>query len=335
MPMSRVSQLSRRRFGAGLFTATAAAGLAGAATTGLTPTSAVARPAGGVLAVPPVASYRIGKFTVTVLSDGFFDIPYGAFAGAEPATVESAAAAVFAPGEGGVRIGFSVWLIDDGERLILVDSGPAGLIPGSTGRLPAALAAVGVDPADIDAIVVTHMHFDHISGLVASDRRVFPNATVHIDRRDVDYFTDPAVRTTAPDLLESSFAAADKVVALYPDLERLDAVERDLVPGISTVDLNGHTPGHIGLRIADAGQSLIISGDMLFHPAVHPARSDVGVAFDPDAAAAQSMRERFYPRAIEEQALLAATHMPFPGLGRIVVDSGERHWLPADWAYAE
>jgi glyoxylase-like metal-dependent hydrolase (beta-lactamase superfamily II) len=96
--------------------------------------------------------------------------------------------------------------------------------------------------------------------------------------------------------------------------------ETALTRVISTVDLSGHTPGHSGFRIADDGESLLIVGDALFHPALHPARTDVGIAFETDPAAAAKMRRRLFPLAAQEHALLAATHMPFPGFGRIVRD---------------
>ncbi|MCB1547171.1 MAG: MBL fold metallo-hydrolase, partial [Hyphomicrobiaceae bacterium] len=95
----------------------------------------------------------------------------------------------------------------------------------------------------------------------------------------------------------------------------------------------GHTPGHIGVRIADGGQSLVMVADMLFHPVLHPADAGVGFIFEQDPAAARRMRERFFPRAAAEGALIAATHMPFPGLGRIARDGGRLRWLAADWAH--
>jgi glyoxylase-like metal-dependent hydrolase (beta-lactamase superfamily II) len=105
------------------------------------------------------------------------------------------------------------------------------------------------------------------------------------------------------------------------------------VRGVSTVDLTGHTPGHIGVRVEDEGQSLLLVSDMLFHPSLHPAAADIGFVFEQDPAAARAMRSRFFPRAAEEKALVAATHMPFPGLGRIVADGGQLRWLPAEWAH--
>jgi glyoxylase-like metal-dependent hydrolase (beta-lactamase superfamily II) len=176
------------------------------------------------------------------------------------------------------------------------------------------------------------MHFDHIAGLIRDGRPAFPNAVVHVGRADLAHFTDPARAAAAPDLLKSSFAAASEVQRLIPRLERLDG-ERALTRAISTVDLAGHTPGHTGYRIADGGESLLVVGDALFDPAFHPGRTDIGIAFEADPAAAAAMRRRLFPRVAEERALIAATHMPFPGIGRILRDGSTLAWLPADWAH--
>jgi glyoxylase-like metal-dependent hydrolase (beta-lactamase superfamily II) len=187
-----------------------------------------------------------------------------------------------------------------------------------------------VKPKDIDAVLITHMHDDHTSGLLTADGQpAFPDADVFIHRDDVAYFSDDARARKAPDILKRSFAVGKKVAAL-PRLQRYDG-ERNVTPAISTVDLRGHTPGHMGYRISDGGESLIIVGDALFHPAIHPRRTDIGIAFEPDPAAAARMRERLFPRAAEERALLAATHMPFPGFGRIIRDKDQLAWEPADW----
>ncbi|WP_186417334.1 MBL fold metallo-hydrolase [Bosea sp. CS1GBMeth4] len=319
-----MAQFSRRAFAAGLPLAVVGGGLVPPA--GLAPGLAAAPPAARV---PPLAQIRIGRFTVTALTDGYADMPYTFFPGRSAAEVEHAAAAQFVARPSGVRFVFNQYLVEDGEHKILIDAGPAGSI-GQTGALPQALAALGLRNDQIDAVIVTHMHQDHMGGLVAGGQNNFPRAELYIDRRDVTHWTDPARRSGAPDYLQTSFRMAADVVRLYPRLQAIDG-PREIARGISIVDLTGHTPGHIGVRIEDAGRSLIMVSDMLF-PVVHPAATDVNFLFEQDRAAAQAMRDRFFPVAAAEGALIAATHMPFPGLGRVVSDRGRMRWQVADWA---
>jgi glyoxylase-like metal-dependent hydrolase (beta-lactamase superfamily II) len=156
---------------------------------------------------------------------------------------------------------------------------------------------------------------------------------VLIGRADIAHFTNPAKAAAAPDFLRSSFDLTARIAAVTPRLQAIDG-ERALTPFVSNVDLAGHTPGHTGYRISDGGQSLLIVGDALFDPALHPARDDLGIVFEADPAAARAMRARLFPRAAEEGALLAATHMPFPGLGRIGREGGRLTWQPADFPLA-
>jgi glyoxylase-like metal-dependent hydrolase (beta-lactamase superfamily II) len=278
----------------------------------------------------PLAQIRIGRFTVTALSDGYADMPYSYFPGQTAEQVEAAAKAQFTARPTGVRFVFNQYLIDDGERRILIDAGPAGSM-GQTGKMPKALAALGVRPDQIDAVIVTHMHQDHMGGLISGGQRVFPDAEVYVDRRDVQHWTDLAKQTSAPDYLQGSFRMASDLVRLYPKLQATEG-DHQVIGGVSLVDLAGHTPGHVGVRVEDEGQSLIMVSDMLF-PVVHPAVMDATFLFEQDRSAARAMRTRFFPRAAEEGALIAATHMPFPGLGRIVSDNGRLRWLPAEWVH--
>ncbi len=321
-----MTALSRRALTLGLSAAALATGTVPRATRAAG--TASAPPA--ARAVTPLAQVSIGRFTVTALSDGYADMPFSYFPGRTAEQVEQAAKAQFTARPSGIRFLFNQYLVEDGERRILIDAGPAGSL-GQSGRLPQALAALGLRRDQIDAVIVTHMHQDHLGGLVAGGQNNFPNAEVYIDRRDVAHWTDPAKRAAAPDYLETSFRLSAEVVRLCPRLQAIDG-ERQITRGVSILDLTGHTPGHIGVRIEDAGQSLVMVSDMLF-PVVHPQATDVAFLFEQDRAAAQAMRARFFPRAAEEGALIAATHMPFPGLGRVLSEGGRLRWAPADWAF--
>lgn len=320
--------LSRRAFASALPLGLLAGGLIGVGKA----ISATQDRAVTLATVTPLAQISIGRFTVTALADGYADMPYNFFPGREPGEVEKAAAVEFTARKSGVRFLFNQYLIDDGQRRILIDAGAAGSI-GQTGKLPQALAALGLQRDQIDAVIVTHMHQDHMGGLIAGGKNNYPGAELYIDRRDVKHWTDPAKRSGAPEYLQTSFSMAEEVVRLYPRLQAIDR-ERDIIPGVSIVDLTGHTPGHIGVRIEDDGKSLIMVSDMIF-PVVHPAATDVFFLFEQDRIAAKAMRDRFFPRAASEGALIAATHMPFPGLGRVVSDRGEMRWEVADWAFQD
>jgi glyoxylase-like metal-dependent hydrolase (beta-lactamase superfamily II) len=315
--------LSRRGFGAALAAFPLSAALA---------KPAAALSTGPLARLPVTARYQIGRFEVTVISDGYIDFPYELFTGVAPADAKAATDAVFAAGNNGVRASFSTYLINDGERYILVDSGPAGTVSATSGYLPGTLAALGVAPTSIDAVILSHAHVDHIAGMVAGGVNNYPNAEVYIDRRDIATFTDPSMLARAPAITHSSFAATEQLVALYPRLQQIDG-NREISRGVSVFDLSGHTPGQIGVKIEDGGQSLLLVADMLFHPAAHPAIPGFGIVFEMDKPAADATRARFFAEAAEQKSLIAATHMPFPGVGRIVGDAGTLRWLPADWSY--
>ena len=160
----------------------------------------------------------------------------------------------------------------------------------------------------------------------------FSGARVTVPELDFKHFTDPARASKAPTHLKGSFDTAAQVAQLYPRLEQIRPKAR-ISAHVESVDLSGHTPGHMGFRISDGGKSLLIVGDALFDPSVHPTRSDVGIMFEADPRAARAMRRRYFPAFASEQTLLAATHMPFPGIGRVVRDGSGFAWAAADWEY--
>ena len=220
-------QLSRRAFASALPLSLMGGSLLAGGLIGGAPALATTQTAAKApVSVTPLAQIRIGRFTVTALTDGYADMPYDYFPGRSADEVEKAAVAQFTARQSGVRFLFNQYLIEDGERRILIDAGAAGSI-GQTGALPMALGTLGLQPDQIDAVIVTHMHQDHMGGLILGGKNNYPNAEVYIDRRDVKHWTDPAKRSGAPDFLQTSFTMADEVVRLYPKLQAIDG-EREI-----------------------------------------------------------------------------------------------------------
>jgi glyoxylase-like metal-dependent hydrolase (beta-lactamase superfamily II) len=158
----------------------------------------------------------------------------------------------------------NAFLINTGSKLVLVDSGGGSFVGPRAGRLIANLRASGYLPEQIDAILLTHMHPDHIGGLVDGGRRAFPNALVYVDKRDVDYWLDAAAEKAAPArqaMFKQAHTAMDPYVTagmLHP----FDAGDA-LFPGIRATPARGHTVGHTGYLVESQGKQLLLWGDII------------------------------------------------------------------------
>jgi len=218
-------------------------------------------------------------------------------------------------------------LVETGDHRVLVDTGMGHHTP-TTGRLVPNLAALGVAPGDIDTVVLTHGHPDHIGGNVdAEGRLTFPNARFVMWRSEWEHWTTPLERV--PDDRVLQFMHAFALPQLLPLADRIETIEHetDIVPGVRAVAAPGHTPGHMALEIASGGDSLLVVSDAFAHAVAveHPTWNMVHDML-PDQAVAT--RRRLLRRAADERTLVAAFHLPFPGLGHIVTDDRGWRWRP-------
>jgi glyoxylase-like metal-dependent hydrolase (beta-lactamase superfamily II) len=323
--MRNEPETTRRRL---LAAGTAAAALAVAAA----PRVAIARTAPAGRQAPGYHRLRVGGFEVTALLDGHLDLPPALFDLPE-AEAAALVEADFRP-PGPLRTPVNAYAVNTGERLYLVDAGTnPGFSPGLA-FLPEALAAAGLDPQAVDAVLLTHLHPDHAGGLVRDGRRTFPNAELLVTEPEAAFWFDPATMAQAPADARPFFELAQGVLAAYSDrVRRLPAGGGEVAPGIEATPLPGHTPGHTGYLIGGSGADrLWIWGDVVHAAALQFPRPSATLSFDVDPPAAAATRARAFDRAAADRLLVAGMHLPFPGVGHVARAGGDGYrFAPAPW----
>ena len=277
--------------------------------------------------------YRVmlGDFEVTALSDGTTELPFDKLLHNPPA--KTAAALKKAHLGSPVETSFNSFLINTGTKLVLVDTGAGGLFGPSLGKTVANLRAAGYAPDQVDAIVITHLHPDHVGGATADAAAVFTNATVHVDRRDADFWLSQSNLDAAPADTKGFFQGAIASLAPYVGSGRFEpfAGDHEIVPGVRSVSAYGHTPGHTTYTVESRGQKLVLIGDLIHLGAVQFDHPEVTLAFDSDAPKAARARQKAFTQAITDDALVGAAHLPFPGLGHLSRDGKGYRWIPVNY----
>ena len=219
-------------------------------------------------------------------------------------------------------------LVNTRKHRVLVDTGADGLAP-NTGKLIQNLQAEGIAPEDIDTVILTHCHPDHIGGNTLDEGELaFPKARYAMWKDEWDFWTsEEAEEKLDEHVREVLLGVARK--SLRPIQDRLDLIEseREILPGIQAIAASGHTPGHMALAISSGGEQLLYISDTVLHP-IHLEQPEwcAAVDFDPDQVVAT--RRHILTRAAAEKALVLAFHFPFPGLGHILQKGEAWQWQP-------
>ena len=282
-------------------------------------------------AAGPVPAHRVGvgQIDVVVLDDGLFPGPANLFAvNAPPAALaEAVTAAGLDPAA--ITLGVHPLLVETGGQRVLLDvgSGPFGPVPGT---LPAALAAEGIAPEEIDVVLITHLHGDHFGGgLNADGQLAFPNARYLINAAEHEFWAaEPSLdELVIPDEFKQLFrqSVVDFLAAMGSGLEQI-APGDEIAPGVTAVDAKGHTPGQLAVEVMSEGEGLLHIVDVAHVPAIHLQHPDWFLAADNWPAWTAVTRQRLFDRAAEENLLVATYHFPFPGLGRVTKDEVGWTW---------
>lgn len=228
----------------------------------------------------------------------------------------------------------NAYLVNTGTKLILIDTGGGAMLGPTFGRLQQNLRAAGYAPDQVDDILLTHMHRDHIGGLVADGRAVFPNAIVHADASEAGFWLSKDNLDKAAADQKPRFQGATTALTPYIAAGHFQtfAPGSDIVPGVHAMPTPGHSVGHTMYVIESNGQSLWLVGDLINVGAVQFDHPEISSSFDGDRDQATASRKRILEQAANQGALIGAAHVAFPGLGHVRgVDAGWR-WVLVDYS---
>lgn len=277
--------------------------------------------------------YRImlGDFEVTALNDGTNDMPWDKILKGTPEQTDQILAKSYLKSP--LESSFNGFLVNTGSKLVLIDTGAGTFFGATLGKLVANLKASGYQPEQVDEIYITHMHSDHIGGLAADGKAVFPNAVVRADKREGDFWLNEANASKAPEALRGMFQNAKTLLGPYIAAGKYQPFTGDteLVPGIRSVSTIGHTAGHTSYVVESQGQKLVVLGDLIHVAAVQFPDPSMGIMFDSDGKAAEAERKKIFTLAAKDGYILAGEHLPFPGLGHIRPEGKGYDWIPVNF----
>jgi len=288
--------------------------------------------------VPSRYALRVGEIDALVISDGVFPLPATTLAtNADPAHLAAWLDDRLQPADL-YKWPLNVVVVRSGRRTVLIDAGMGAEYPGfprAGGLLAPRLAAAGIDPASVTDVVLTHMHVDHVGGLLADGlgRRLRPDVPIHLAAAEAEFWASPDFSRNSfpprmPDVLRS---AARRFLELYRSQLRPFEAEHEVAPGVVVCRTGGHTPGHSVVRLVSGRDRLIFLGDAVFPD--HFDRPDWYNAFDHDPEEAVRVRVRLLQELAATREPLVAAHLSFPSVGRVAVAGNVFRFVPAEWEY--
>ena len=274
----------------------------------------------------------VGDFEVTVLSDGTQPLAADKLlVNIKPEEIVSALAMSYLKSP--IENSDNAFLVNTGEKLVLVDAGSGKLLGPTRGQLRANLIAAGYRPEQVDEIYITHMHADHVGGLADGEAMAFPNAVVRIEKQDADYWMSTENMDKAPEQMKRFFVGAMASLNPYIKAGQFKPFEgnTDLVRGLHAVASPGHTPGHAFFVAEGKGQKMVFWGDLVHVLAVQLMFPSAGIAFDTDPARAAVQRRGAFEDAAKEGYLVGGAHIAFPGVGRLRAVNNSYVWVPVNY----
>jgi len=287
----------------------------------------MAAPFAGVQA-PGIYRHKLGNFEVTVLSDGNLPFDADLFSGDKDRAGELLDNAYF-PKKSTTSV--NTWLVNTGKQLVLVDTGASSHFGPTLGKLPKHLADAGVTPDQIDVVIITHMHPDHVPGLLTADKKaLFKNAVVHVGDQEHGFWTSEQIYNSVPQDVKGFFDIARMSIKPYAESGKLQMFKDGSSPvsGLTTLSAPGHTPGHSMVRVSSNGDELLLWGDIVHNAVLQFPEPDRSIVYDADPAMAIATRNRVFDMVATDKLLFAvAVHRAHLARRRLSVSETPK--LPA------
>lgn len=278
---------------------------------------------------------RLGDVLVTGLSDGYVDMGYTIFRNIPEEQIKDILARDHRTSP--PRISVNAFALRFGGRTYLIDCGSADIMGPTCGRLPANLAAAGIDPDSVNGVLLTHVHPDHSNGLteVATGNRLFPNAEVLVHEDEINHwFNDEMMAKAAERPRRRYFEAGRTQLKPYMAADRVRTFRKgEVLPGVTAIPIPGHTPGHTAYVVSSGREALIVWGDTVHVPEIQVARPEVTMEFDSNPEAAATARQMIFDMVVSDDMLIGGMHLHFPGLGRMRREAGRFELTAEQWAF--
>jgi glyoxylase-like metal-dependent hydrolase (beta-lactamase superfamily II) len=298
-------------------------------------TSAIhAAPAAQTDQAPGFYRQVIGDSTVTALYDGYIELKPSLLKGLESKDIEKLLARTFQKTDPGFQTAVNAYLVHTGSNLVLIDAGASKCFGPTLGNIVQNIEAAGYQATDVDTVLVTHMHPDHLCGVTSAEgKAAFPNATLLASQGDADFWLSDKIAAAAPEGAKPLYKMAQDAVAPYKAAEKFRTFKNGdaLLPGLSVVPTPGHTPGHTSFLLESKGQNLLIWGDIIHSHAVQMQHPEVSMEFDVDSAQAIKTRKELMEKVAGTGWWIAGAHLPFPGIGHIRKEQKGYAWVPAEY----
>lgn len=287
--------------------------------------------------VPSRYAVKIGDIDALVVSDGVLPLPTATMAtNADPADLARWLDQMFMPPDA-FDWPLNVMVARSGEQTILIDAGLGGQFAGfpRAGQFPQRLEAAGIALESVTDVIITHMHMDHVGGLLVEGvkQRLRPDVRIHVSATEVAFWTSPDFTHTVmpkpvPGVLRST---ATSFYETYRDRLCIFETQAEVAPGVLVRMTGGHTPGHSVVDLESGGERLTFAGDAIFpvgfdHPDWHN-------GFEHDPVESARVRKALFDELVQNRGLLVAAHLPFPSVGRVAADGGTYRWVPVIWDF--